>query len=85
MLSGWLVNRGSREEPVCLKYGGGLVIVNVGARLSALKEELVKLSCREEPVCLKFNEGLIVMNVGARLPVLKGELVRQSSWARLHK
>ena len=44
MLSGWLVNRSSREEPVCLKYGGGLVIVNVGAHLSALKEELVKLS-----------------------------------------
>ena len=52
MLSGWLVNRNSKEEPVCFKYDGGLVIENVGARLSALKEELVKLSIvgRSPPV-----------------------------------
>ena len=27
-----LVNRNSKEEPVCLKYSEGLVAVNVGAR-----------------------------------------------------
>ena len=32
MLSGELVNRNSREEPVCLKHSEGLVAVNVGAR-----------------------------------------------------
>ena len=29
---GQLVNRNSREEPACLKYSEGLVILNVGAR-----------------------------------------------------
>ena len=44
MLKGELVNESYREEPVCLKYGEGLVIVNVGARLPVLKGELVKVS-----------------------------------------
>ena len=30
--SGQFVNRNSREEPVCLKYSEGLVVLNVGAR-----------------------------------------------------
>ena len=29
---GQLVNRNSREEPACLKYSEGLVVLNVGAR-----------------------------------------------------
>ena len=33
-----------REEPICLKFSEGLVIVNVGARLPVLKGELVKVS-----------------------------------------
>ena len=44
MLKGELVNESCREEPVCLKYSEGLVIVNVGARLPLLKRELVKVS-----------------------------------------
>ena len=44
MLKGELVNESCREEPVCLKYSEGLVIVNVGARLPVLKGELVKVS-----------------------------------------
>ena len=85
MLKGELVKENCREEPVCLKFSEGLVIVNVGARLPVLKGELVKVNCREEPICLKFREGLVIVNVGARLPVLKGELVKVSSWAHLYK
>ena len=44
MLSGELVNRNSREEPVCLKHSEGLVAVNVGARPPVLKGELVRVS-----------------------------------------
>ena len=44
MLKGELVNESCREEPVCLKYSEGLVIVNIGARLLVLKGELVKVS-----------------------------------------
>ena len=44
MLKGELVNESCREEPVCLKYDEGLVIVNVGARLPVLKGGLVKVS-----------------------------------------
>ena len=44
MLKGELVIESCREEPVCLKYSEGLVIVNVGARLPVLKGELVKVS-----------------------------------------
>ena len=44
MLKGELINESCREEPVCLKYREGLVIVNVGARLPVLKGELVKVS-----------------------------------------
>ena len=82
MLKEELVNENSRDEPVCLMYSGGLVVVNVGARPSVLKGELVNDICREEPIYLKYSEGLIVRNAGARLPVLKGELVKVSSWAR---
>ena len=62
MLSGELVNRNSREEPVCLKHSEGLVAVNVGARPPVLKEELVNENSREEPVCSKCRDGLIFMN-----------------------
>ena len=41
MLKEELVNENSRDEPVCLMYSGGLVVVNVGACPSVLKEELV--------------------------------------------
>ena len=44
MLKEELVNENSRDEPVCLMYSGGLVVVNVGARPSVLKGELVKVS-----------------------------------------
>ena len=44
MLKEELVNENSRDEPVCLMYSGGLVVVNIGARPSVLKEELVRES-----------------------------------------
>ena len=62
MLKGKLVNENCREEPVCLKYSEGLVVVNVGARPSVLKGELVNKNCREEPVCLKYSEGLVIVS-----------------------
>ena len=37
VLRGELVNENNREEPVCLKYSGGLVAVNVGARPPVLR------------------------------------------------
>ena len=49
--------------------------MNVGARPSALRGELV----REEPICLKYSEGLVRVNVGARPSVLRGELVSENS------
>ena len=85
MLKGELINERCREEPVCLRYSEGLVVLNVGARLPVLKGELVNERCREEPVCLRYSEGLVVLNVGARLPVLKGELVSVSSGAHFHE
>ena len=36
--------------------------MNVGARPSVLKRELVNESCREEPVCLKYSEGLVIVS-----------------------
>ena len=60
MLKGELVNENSREEPVCLKYSEGLVIV--GARLPVLKGELVNENCVEEPVCLKCRDGLVIVS-----------------------
>ena len=44
MLKGKLVNESCREEPVCLRYSEGLVVLNVGARLPVLKGELVRVS-----------------------------------------
>ena len=44
MLKEELVNENSRDEPVCLMYSEGLVVVNVGARPSILKGELVRES-----------------------------------------
>ena len=44
MLKGELVNERRREEPVCLRYSKGLVVLNVGARLPVLKGELVRVS-----------------------------------------
>ena len=61
-----------------MKYSEGLVAVNVGARPSVLKGELVNKNCREEPVCLKYSEGLVLVNVGAHPSVLKGELVNKN-------
>ena len=61
-MKGELVNRNSREEPVCLKYSEGLVAVNVGALSPVLKGELVNRNSREEPVCLKYRDGLVFMN-----------------------
>ena len=69
---GELVNRNSREKPVCLKYSEGLVVVNVGALLPVLRGELVNENSWEEPVCLKYSEGLVAMNVGALPPLFKG-------------
>ena len=39
-----LVDENCREEPVCLKYSEGLVVLNVGARLLVLKGELVRVT-----------------------------------------
>ena len=36
--------------------------MNVGARPSVLKGELVNTNCREEPVCLKYSEGLVIVS-----------------------
>ena len=36
--------------------------MNVGARPSVLKGELVNKNCRKEPVCLKYSEGLVTVN-----------------------
>ena len=36
--------------------------MNVGARPSLLKGELVNKNCREEPVCLKYSEGLVIVS-----------------------
>ena len=44
MLKGELVNERFREEPICLRYSEGLVVLNVGARLPVLKGELVRAS-----------------------------------------
>ena len=44
MFKGELVKESCREEPVCMKYSEGLVLVNVGACLPVLKGELVKVS-----------------------------------------
>ena len=62
MSRGELVNKNSREEPVCLKYSEGLVAVDVEALPSVLRGELVTENGREEPVCLKYSEGLVIMN-----------------------
>ena len=50
------------EEPVCSKYGEGLVVVNVGALRPVLRGELVNENNREEPVCPEYSEGLVVVN-----------------------
>ena len=44
MLKGELVNERCREEHVCLRYSEGLVVLNVGARLPVLNEEVVRVS-----------------------------------------
>ena len=77
MLKGELVNEICREEPVCLKYNEGLVIVNVGARLPVLKGELVNEICSEEPVCLKYSEGLVFINCRSSSACVEGR-ARQS-------
>ena len=50
------------KEPVYLKSSGGLVNVNVGARPSVLRGELVSERCGEEPVCLRSSGGLVNVN-----------------------
>ena len=77
MLKGQLVNEICREEPFCLKYNEGLVIVNVGARLPVLKGELVNEICREEPVCLQYSEGLVCINSRSSSACVEGR-ARQS-------
>ena len=62
MLGGELVNENSTEEPVCLRYSEGLVVVNVGALPPMLRGELVNENNREEPVCSKCRDGLVFMN-----------------------
>ena len=62
MLKGELVNENSREEPVCLRYSEGLVVVNVGALPPVLRGELVNENSTEEPVYSKYSEGLVFMN-----------------------
>ena len=62
LLRGELVNRNSKEEPVCLKHSKGLVDVNVGARLPVLKGELVNRNSREESVCSKCRDGLVIVS-----------------------
>ena len=52
--------------------------MNVGARPSVLRGELLNKNCREEPVCLTYNEGLVAVNVEARPSVLKGELINKN-------
>ena len=52
MLKGELVNESCREEPVCLRYSEGLVVLNVGARPPVLKGELVRVSSGAH-----FHEG----------------------------
>ena len=51
--------------------------MNVGARPSVLRGELVNENRREEPVSLKGSEGLVT--VGALPSVLRGELVSENS------
>ena len=77
MLKGELVIEICREEPVCLKYSEGLVIVNVGARLPVLKGELVNKIFREEPVCLQYSEGLNFINSRSSSACVEGR-ARQS-------
>ena len=51
--------------------------MNVGARPSMLKGELVSENRREEPVCLRCSEGLVTIR--ARPSVLRGELVSENN------
>ena len=84
-MKGELVNRNSREEPVCLKYSEGLAAVNVGALPLVLRGELVNENSREEPVCSKCSEGLVFMNSRSSSACIEGR-ARQSeqlgSWRR---
>ena len=50
VLKGELVNENNTEEPVCLRYSEGLVVVNVGALSLVLRGELVNENSKEEPV-----------------------------------
>ena len=77
VLKGEIVNEICREEPVCLKYSEGLVIVNVGARLPVLKGELVNEIYIEEPVCLKYSERLVFINSRSSSACVEGR-ARQS-------
>ena len=72
VLKGELVNRNSREEPVCLKYSEGLVAVDVGALPPVLRGELVNENSREEPVCLRYIEGLVFMNSRSSSACIEG-------------
>ena len=58
MWKGELVNENCKEEPVCLKYSEGLVIVS--NRSSFVRVE--GRARREEPVCLKYSEGLVIVS-----------------------
>ena len=56
---------------------GELVKVKLGARPSVLKGELVGENRREELFCLRSSEGLVT--VRARPSVLRGELVSENN------
>ena len=75
-MKGKLVNENSREEPVCLKYSEGLVVVNVGARLPVLKGELVNRNSKEEPVCLKHSKGLVDVNCRSSSAYIEGKALQ---------
>ena len=53
MLKGELVNENSTEEPVCLRYSKGLVVVNVGALPPVLRGELVFMNRRSSSACVE--------------------------------
>ena len=76
MLSGELVNRNSREEPVCSKCRDGLVFRNVGVRSPVLRGEFVNEICREEPIYLEYSEGLVLITSRSSSAYVEGRARR---------
>ena len=71
-MKGELVNENNTEEPVCLRYSEGLVVVNVGALPPVLRGELVNENNREEPVYSKCRDGLVFVNSRSLYACVKG-------------